>query len=1369
MKASFKVALAIAGVCLAGRAQAQTVVVGPQAGSMALLPGAQVTVPIVADLTGSGGASLGSATIRLLWHPGVLAFRGVSGGAMGQPVVNADSAGGSLRVAVANPAGVTGQPVLLSATFAVIGAPGASDTLRLQLQELTRAVIFTDLLPSAVATAAHVCVSTGLWGDLDDNGAINGADALAILTNAVGLPVLPPFSIVNGDVDGDGQINTRDALIVLTYAVALPVNGFRVSAMNPGGCSVQAAASVQIQPKNAEVAVGDQFPLVATVRDSGGAAVQGVNLVWTSADTSIVKADGTGHLVGSKPGTGWVFAFAAPGLKDSAAVKVDSLRHVWWVNPAVAALNSGVELGSTTRPFSSIGQALARAAAADSVMIAPATYGEAVRLTKALTLVGDSTAAGRTVIHNATGPAVSVDSLPSGSVRLDRLWLEDSFGGVVAQSSGTGVVALRRITVARSRSVGISVRRVGQALFDHVQVLGAIVRGIELDTVPVVRLHAVTVDLVAPDGATGREVHAVRVATADSVAADSLVLATAGFRLDSARVAWFDGFTVRPGADPALWAIVGRAFALDHGDVSGVSAVGGVPWDTLPVAVGVQLGGGTATARVANTTLHDNGRPALGLSGADSVLLSRVSVADSRIWSSPGQWIVSVVASRRVAIQYSAFSAVSQNEMTFDGSDQTGQVTVDSSAFHGVALRAANIGFLSASRSAFDHLAEPALQAEQVGGVTLTADTIATTGGPAVRVVGGQRLAVLQSQITGSDTTLFVVDSTAVVDLHNLEVSGASGMFGDSTGGSFAVHVLHADSVALDSVWVHDNAASAIAVDTARIILLRWSLIENNHLSLPPTYLSKAVRLGGFRRVRITQSVVDLGAAAAALDGAYLQGVAANLGPLGRARIQVDSSTFLGGRALTVFGTSRLLHDTLSMFGLQAAPAMTSRTRGVYAQNVGFVEAKGIQVDSSSWVGTGLYANYIGGFDVQNSRFTHTGGAVGLYADTLYVGAAPTNPGPGVFSSNTVECDSAVSAVQYVVSLSFVAPVTVTNNVLQGHCYLGIVATNSALGAPVGSATMTDNFVSSSSSGPPFVTGGTMLSLQGRYLNALVARNTTAPGVLLISQGSAASIDSTRIENNIIHGNWRGGIFLTGTQRATTLRGNVVDSVPTNANYAAIYMGFGAAGTTTGVVGNRISRALKDGILLPVTDTTLLDSNVVVDSRTGVVFTNSKVVGHWNFIARDSVGLSGAANSFVQMASSVIKQSIKGWGARNTGTIPWDLTNNFWGDPLGPRCLSLCNLASAGDSIIGSVTALSYTQFLTSAPGNVPTGAPPALRVAPPLASRVGAPFVSAGATRAVSPTGRSRRSRLRPIGRGFAPVSMTDPLPLPRLPEVIR
>ena len=735
MKASLSVALALAGACLAVRAEAQTVVVGPSTGSMALLPGAQVTVPIMADLSGSGGASLGSITARLLWHPSVLAYRGSSAGALGAPVINADSAGGSLRFALANPAGVTGQPVLVNAIFAVVGAAGARDTLKVDLQELIRAGTFADLLPIGTATSSMVCVSTGVFGDLDASGTVTSADALVIVTSAVGLPIAP-YTTVNGDVDGSGHVDTRDALIVLSYVVGLPVTGFRVSRLNGGACAVQMPASVQIQPGGATVAPGDRFPLTATVRDSGGAVVSGIGLVWTSADTTVVKADATGNLVGVGPGTAQVYANAAPGLKDSVTVTVAGTRHVWYVNPAVAALNGGVEHGSSTYPFSTIPQAVSRAGAFDSVFVAPAVYGQGVHLTRTIFLIGDSTAAGRTVIRNPTGPGVLVDSLStSGGVGLHRLWIEDSFGGVVVEGGGTGVVDLRQVSVLRSRGIGVAVRRVGVAMLDHVVVRGAILRGVELDSVPVVRLHAISVDLVGPDGTSGHEVHAVRVAMADSVVVDSMLLATAGFRLDSARVASFGHFTVRGVTDAALWAIVGQRFVLDSADISGVSAVGSTSGDTMPAAVGVLLGRGAATARISHATIHGNNRPAFALSGADSVLWSRVSVLDSPTWSSPGDWTVVFALTRRVAIEYSAFAGANGTHVGFDGPDSTVQVTVDSSAFHGIALRAVNIGFLGVRRSVFDHFAGSAVQASGVRTVSLVGVDGSNTA-PSMNFVG---------------------------------------------------------------------------------------------------------------------------------------------------------------------------------------------------------------------------------------------------------------------------------------------------------------------------------------------------------------------------------------------------------------------------------------------------------------------------------------------------------------------------------------------------------------------------------------------------------------------------------------------------------
>jgi hypothetical protein len=349
VKVNLKVALAMAGVCLAGRAQAQMVVVGPQAASMVLVPGAQVTVPVVADLTPSRGASLGVAAARLLWHPSVLAFRSFDAGAMGAPEVNPDSAAGLVQFLVTNAAGDTGQVVLGNAVFTVVGTPGAYDTLRLQILGLTRAVTPTNLLPIGAATASRLCVSAGLWGDLNLDAALNSFDALIILTDAVGLPITP-YTTANGDVDGDGLVNTRDALIVLTYAIELPVNGFRVGAIHPGACAMEGVASVVVAPKTAAMQVSDSVLLAATAHDDSAVVIPGIALVWGTADTLVAKAGATGRVVGANPGVTQVYAYAAPGLKDSAAVTVTARPAIGFSVATVTFFDTATTADKAPKP-----------------------------------------------------------------------------------------------------------------------------------------------------------------------------------------------------------------------------------------------------------------------------------------------------------------------------------------------------------------------------------------------------------------------------------------------------------------------------------------------------------------------------------------------------------------------------------------------------------------------------------------------------------------------------------------------------------------------------------------------------------------------------------------------------------------------------------------------------------------------------------------------------------------------------------------------------------------------------------------------------------------------------------------------------------
>ncbi len=842
MKASVTIALAIAGVCAAGRAGAQTVVVGPQSGSMALLPGARVTVPIVADLSGSGGASLGSATARLAWRPGVLAYLGAAGGALGQPTLNADSAGGSLRFAVANPAGAAGQPVLVTATFAVVGAAGADDTLQLAIQDLTAAGTFADLTAAGVATTSHVCVSTGTFGDLNGDAAVTSFDALLMITSAVGLPIAP-YSVVNGDLDADGQVTTRDALIALSYAIALPVGGFRVGKLNPGTCSVRTAASVLIAPRNASVSVGDRFPLTATVRDSLGALVQGVDLVWSSADTAVVKADATGNLVGAKAGSALVYAFAAPGLRDSATVTVDSLRHVWWVDPAVAAQHGGVELGSSLFPFSSIAQALARAAAADSVMVAPGTYREAVRFARALTLVGDSTAAGVTTIRNPTGPGIAVDSLPGGGlVRIDHLRIQDSQGGVLVRGGGAGVVSLARLGVTQSTAAGVSVRNVARLALDRVVVDGAVQLGIGTDSVPQVQLHAVAVDaLTAAASATARPA-ALRVAGADTLRADSLQVGTAGVWVDSAHVGAFTAFRAVGPAGPALAGRIATAFTLDGGDVQGAGTYDYALGDTVP-AIALLLGG-SATARLALTTVRTSARMPLYVSGGDSLLLSGLTVQYAQP-SQGAQGTGFVQGLRRVVVQGSSFLDNGGASLEFTTAAGPMQVTVDTSAFRATPLQATGIALLDVRRSSFQ----------------------------------------------GGNQTFVRAGTVGTVALRRVDLGGLAGLPNNSPdGGPSAISLNAVDSTALDSVTIHDNLFGAFDCTTCRAVALaRSDFVRNGSY-------------GGTLNIGQITNVALMGWQQASLHGVTVDGGGTYglfLSPQGNgSRTALDSSVFAGQRYL---------------------------------------------------------------------------------------------------------------------------------------------------------------------------------------------------------------------------------------------------------------------------------------------------------------------------------------------------------------------------------------------------------------------------------------------------------------------------------------
>jgi hypothetical protein len=782
-------ALAALGAWLMpARARAQSVVVGPVPSAMTAFPGSTITIPVVADLTSSGGASLGSIAARLTWKSATLAYVSAGGGTLGAPTINKDSASaGILKFAVANPSGATGMPVLLSLTFSVTGAPADTTVFGLSVTEITAAGTFANLKPITTATGARFCTSTGLWGDVDGDGLFTGHDALIILTYAVGLPTVP-YSVVNGDVDASGTVDTRDALIVLSAAVGINVSQFRIGRINAGVCALRSAASVQIQPRNPTVAPGDSLPVTATVRDSTGALVQGIGLVWASKDATVARVGVAGNVVAVAPGSTYATVFVQPGVKDSVPVTVSGTRHVWYVNPALAAGNAGVELGSQLYPFSAIHSAIVAAAALDTVRVAVADYGERVRITKPLVLLGDSTAAGFPRVSYATGPALSIDSVASGGVWIQRLRLLASAGGLMAHA--TPVLSLTGVSVEGSHGPGIVVRGVDRTLLTRTQVVGATRRGIELDTVRVAQLSLVRSDVIT--ALPGDTAYTIRVIGSDTVTADSVTVGTAGIRVDSANTLSLRR-TRAAGANGNLLFAYGATIAVVAGDFSGAALGSGTPYSAVPGFYAVALHATVAgRVRLDSTRIHDNGLFGLYMAGGASDSLRGDSLA--RNYSQlnyAGSYLTSFSSLKIATCQFVA-NGLGYLEL-YGKVGNT--VTVDTSVFD--------------------------------------ASNVLVSGGAAFTMHGG----IVRNGIGGQ----LSVEGVTTATLVSVEASGVVTGSYVYTLALPAIYLYSVDSLLATGLSAHDNQGGALGAFFSRsVTVLGGTLVHNGFGTSFPSYVTRA-------------------------------------------------------------------------------------------------------------------------------------------------------------------------------------------------------------------------------------------------------------------------------------------------------------------------------------------------------------------------------------------------------------------------------------------------------------------------------------------------------------------------------------------------
>jgi hypothetical protein len=414
----------------------------------------------------------------------------------------------------ANASGGAGVVTLGEVTLEILSTASAS-VISVSFSELTAAGTFDDLIPFLMTTTLTFC--PGFWiGDLDGNNAIQALDAQIVAMHAVGLAVSDTTS---GDADGDGKVDTRDALIILSYVVALDVSTFPVGGFGSGSCTQGLPGSVTIDVDTLSLITGDEVMARAEVKDTAGAVIGGLNLAWSSTDTSVAKVDSTGAVTAVAAGTATLLAAAAPGVSDTAVIAVGP-RHKWRVDAAVAQ-NTESQVGSDTHPFSTIAQAIAAAVDDDTVSIGLGVYHEPITTTKRLVFEGDSTAAGMPIISTPDAP-VGVLSV-TGTQFITRLEFAESQSGLTISAD---TVALASVIVRAVRGVGLRIPKADLVGLLDVTVSGAVGGGILIDSTRLVGIGRARIFGIAEGlDSLGPDVYAVGIAVrADTVIVDSAVV-----------------------------------------------------------------------------------------------------------------------------------------------------------------------------------------------------------------------------------------------------------------------------------------------------------------------------------------------------------------------------------------------------------------------------------------------------------------------------------------------------------------------------------------------------------------------------------------------------------------------------------------------------------------------------------------------------------------------------------------------------------------------------------------------------------------------------------------------------------------------------
>ncbi len=1362
----------LAAMGVARPAAGQTVVAGPTTTAINATPGERVTVPIGIDFTGAPGVNLGAYRLTLRWDPTLLGFAATGGSPFAAPVFNTDStAQGVIKFAGANASGATGVFTLGSVSLDVVST-AKPDTLQLSFQELTAAGTFTNLLPVLTITSEIFCGGL-IWGDLDADGVVKAVDAQIVLMHAVGLPV--SADTVRGDVDANSKVDPRDALVILSKVVGLNVSAFRVGQFLVPACVVRNVASVTILPgATLALAAGDLFTATAQVRDSSGNLASGLNLAWSSSDTTVAKVDASGKITALANGTATITAAVLPGVTGAATLTVGP-RHRWVVNPLLAQ-GQPSEVGSDIYPFSTIAQAVSRAASGDTVEIAPATYTEPLSTTKQLVFLGDSTAAGMPVISRpdsvagvlaASGKQVirrlKVASSGVGlTIRADTVDLSSmtlgSTNGPALKILGSKRTTLRGVTVSTAGGAGIWVDSTGGGV---ITIVGARVGGVGGLPAPFV------------SGAEYKVYAAGMLLRADSVSIDSSVVAgvMAPSNVSDTTAAFVGILTENTKRTLVRHSLVSDiAWGVNVGNGPSGLGIGADTTVTLEVRDSTTIqrvsGEGVAmrgdTIRVLATSISDAMGDAAVSAGDNFKAIDVSDVVAQRIRRG-----VRGKYGLRASVRRSQFLR-SRGSGIVTGADTT---AIDSVVVGVIDTTGYSCGVVVDSNAAVTTIDHSRIRHAGLGLGVCSREPV-TTGDYAIQSVG--YVAISNSVIDGpytavhvhADSLLIQQDSLRAVGWGIYQHSGAPrptqwlrvrdvrirgllhqgiyaqgptqlqvvGAYVDSTqqscGGCYssgAIEISGVGAARLDSSLVKDNHAASVWVSGVGQFTAYHDSIANSYMGYgyssgtqPASVYVYDANHSSFRSSAVTEQTPF------GLDLWLVSGDTA----------VVDSSSFSTWRtALRVIGAG----DTTLHNRVDVAHTLFTWSRNgsaSYQPSVALLTSfagTGVldsnTVDSTAWYGIVLQG--ADSLAVRGNVVSNVLGSLGASA-----GIAISARQYGEFSGNQVSCDGN-GAPRGLYQIA--GPATVIGNSVL-RCGMGITVGGDSLSGAVVRANAFDGTGAAAAA-----TQGVLVQGYGTVVvagNAISGVNGT--GITVVSNAVTQHVHSVRVDSNTVQAGVGNGIAL---QYADTVRvrGNTVTGLAASAGAGALRIN--QVFDSTIVLGNTLKGNGVTGVWLSDTVMAgLLRGNLIADDSASGMLIRSSFMGSihadTNSIRRNRPFgvLDSSTVSGLYFQSNNFQGNL--FGLKNLDTALIDARNSFWGDTLGPRCDTLlgCNRLSTGDSLSAYVT---FSPFATTGIGGAPAGAPRFVS-----STAFGAPPLRAMSVGAVAPAGTA--PAMLPVGSEF-------------------